>query len=302
MNQSSPNLIWREQVPMARHLTWRAGGKARNFFIPLTLEALQQKLSHWHSSQSLLWLGAGSNLLIRDGGIEQTVIAYRRALGWFRIAGQGVFEIGAGVPCARIARRTADLGWSGCEYMIGIPGLLGGALAMNAGAHGTQTWDHVEAVQVMDRCGQIYWRDANEFQPGYRHVSKPDNEWFIGARLVLKQGMPTSIHDRITQILSTRRKSQPIGQASAGSVFRNPPGHSAGKLIEAAGLKGRSFHQAQISPHHANFIINHGGASADAIEFLIHLVIKEVNRTSGIDLQPEVHIMGLSAEQRTKHL
>jgi UDP-N-acetylmuramate dehydrogenase len=248
------------------------------------------------------FLGLGSNLLVRDGGIDGVVISTHGALDRLeRIGDERVFGE-AGVACARIARQCLKWGLGAGEFFAGIPGTLGGALAMNAGAFGGETWRHVLAVETIDRQGREHTREAREYRVGYRHVEAPAaEEWFLAARLRFSIREPSSesatraAAEPIRLLLERRRATQPIGEWSCGSVFTNPPGDHAARLIETAGLKGLAVGGASVSTKHANFIINHGSATAADIECLIERVREEVYRAHGVRLQPEVRIVGREA-------
>ncbi|MBI1194438.1 MAG: UDP-N-acetylmuramate dehydrogenase [Gammaproteobacteria bacterium] len=279
--------------PMARHSSWRTGGPARRFYVPADLDDLAVFLSRLPSDETIFWVGLGSNLLVRDGGLEGTVICTQGVLDGIVLESDSTIVAGAGLPTAQLARFCAREGLSGCEFMAGIPGTVGGALAMNAGALGSETWDFVRAVQVIDRSGEICWRDADSYEPTYRHVPRPDDEWFVGARFGFAPGEPEAVADAIRDCLKRRADTQPTGQSSCGSVFRNPPGDFAGRLVEAAGLKGYRVGGAVVSEKHANFIVNEGSASAADIERLIVHVQGVIRERFGIDLIPEVQIVGL---------
>ncbi len=279
--------------PMARHTSWRVGGAAERYYEPADLDDLAQFLeTAVDASEPLLWVGLGSNLLVRDGGVCGTVIMTAGLLNEMSLIDAGVVRIEAGVSCAKAARFAARQGLVGAEFLAGIPGTMGGALAMNAGAFGDETWSHVVAVESIDRQGRRHLRQPNEYEVSYRHVSGPANEWFVAAHLKLKSGDAMAATARIKELLDRRNASQPIGQPSCGSVFRNPPGDFSGRLIEASGLKGRCIGGACVSEKHANFIINSGNATAAEIEALIALVITTVAQQHGVSLIPEVHIVG----------
>jgi UDP-N-acetylmuramate dehydrogenase len=239
----------------------------------------------------LLWIGLGSNLLVRDGGIRGAVISTHGALGAFARLSATRIQAEAGVPCARIARQCVKWGLGPAEFFAGIPGTLGGALAMNAGAWGEATWNHVVEVDVLDRHGARHTRPAADYEIGYRRVKGPDNEWFIGARLEFERA-PGGNPDAIRALLDKRRETQPIGEWSCGSVFINPPDDHAARLIESAGLKGFRIGDASVSEKHANFIINHGHALAADIEALIVHVQGTVAKVHGLELHTEVRIVG----------
>src|SRR5882724_8635439 len=278
-------------VPMAKHTSWHVGGPADLFFTPRDAMDLASFLRQLRPDVPVLWIGLGSNLLVRDGGIRGAVISTHGALGAFARLSATRIQAEAGVPCARIARQCVKWGLGPAEFFAGIPGTLGGALAMNAGAWGGETWKHVVEVEVLDRRGVRHTRTPAEYQIGYRQVKGPDNEWFIGARMEFerKPGINT---DAIRELLDKRRETQPIGEWSCGSVFTNPPGDHAARLIESAGLKGFRIGDASVSEKHANFIINHGQARAADIEALILHVQKAVAAAHGIELLTEVRIVG----------
>jgi UDP-N-acetylmuramate dehydrogenase len=278
-------------VSMAKHTSWHAGGPADLFFTPRDIMDLASFVRQLPQEVPLLWIGLGSNLLVRDGGVRGAVIATHGALGALERHSATRIRAEAGVPCGRIARQCVKWGLGPAEFFAGIPGTLGGALAMNAGAWGEETWRHVVEVEVLDRKGVRHTRSPSEYQVGYRQVQGPTNEWFIGARLEFerKPGVNT---DAIKDLLDKRRETQPIGEWSCGSVFTNPPGDHAARLIEASGLKGFRIGDASVSQKHANFIINHGQASAADIEALIEHVQKTVAAAHGVQLHTEVRIVG----------
>ncbi len=280
--------------PLAGYTTWRVGGPADRLYRPADLTDLTDFLAELPANEPLLWLGLGSNLLVRDGGFRGTVILLQGALDHLTVGSEGHIQAGAGLSCARLARVLPREGLTGGEFLAGIPGTLGGALALNAGAFGGQTWDWVVRVQVVDRQGQVRTRERTDFQVGYREVRPvpPRQEWFVGVELVFQTAKDDSGVQRIRALLDQRARTQPIGQPSAGSTFRNPPGDHAGRLIEASGLKGLCRGGACISPRHANFIVNNGGATAAAIETLLEEVQQTVEHLYGVQLVPEVHIVG----------
>jgi UDP-N-acetylmuramate dehydrogenase len=280
-----------KDVPMAKHTSWHVGGPADLFFTPRDAMDLAAFLRQLPTDVPLLWIGLGSNLLVRDGGIRGAVISTHGALGAFARLSATRIQAEAGVPCARIARQCVKWGLGPAEFFAGIPGTLGGALAMNAGAWGGATWNHVVEVDVLDRRGALHTRPAADYDIGYRTVKGPDDEWFIGARLEFERA-PGGNPDAIRALLEKRRETQPIGEWSCGSVFTNPPGDHAARLIESAGLKGFRIGDASVSEKHANFIINHGHALAADIEALIVHVQGTVAKVHGLDLNTEVRIVG----------
>jgi UDP-N-acetylmuramate dehydrogenase len=281
--------------PMSRHTTWRVGGPAERFYKPADLDDLALFLSGLPADEPLFWLGLGSNLLVRDGGIRGTVVYTTNLLaGMARLEGN-IIRAEAGVPCAKVARFCAREGLVGVEFLAGIPGTMGGALAMNAGAFGGETWEKVAAVETLDRNGRRHLRRPDEYEVGYRHVRGPEGEWFVAAHLKLEGGDTESGQQCIRELLDKRGTSQPTKEANAGSVFRNPDGDHSARLIESCGLKGRCIGKACVSEKHANFIINTGGATAAEIEALIDEVAATVKQQTGIQLEREVRIVGVEA-------
>jgi UDP-N-acetylmuramate dehydrogenase len=277
--------------PMAKHTSWHVGGPADLFFTPRDVTDLAAFMRQLPPAVPLLWIGLGSNLLVRDAGIRGAVISTHGALGTLERLSATRIQAEAGVPCARIARQCVKWGLGPAEFFAGIPGTLGGALAMNAGAWGNATWNHVVEVDVLDRRGTRHVRPAADYEIGYREVKGPDDEWFVGARLEFERA-PGVNTDAIRELLDKRRQTQPIGEWSCGSVFTNPPGDHAARLIESAGLKGFRIGDASVSEKHANFIINHGRALAADVEALIVHVQGIVAKVHGIELSTEVRIVG----------
>ncbi len=281
----------RRDEPMARHTSWRVGGPADTWYRPADLDDLAGFLAALPPETPVHMVGLGSNLLVRDGGVRGVVIGTHGVLSAMARHGERGIRAEAGVPCAKIARSCARWGLGAGEFFAGIPGTLGGALAMNAGAFGGETWDFVRAVDTLDRAGVRRRRARAEYHVGYRSVRGPAEEWFIAAELEFPAGRPTT-QASIRELLVKRNATQPIGEPSCGSVFTNPPGDHAARLIETAGLKGCRFGGAQVSPKHANFIINTGGASAADIESLVAHVAAEVERVHGVRLETEVRVIG----------
>lgn len=277
--------------PLRRYNTWRVGGPAKQLYLPADANDLAVFLQTLPVDEPLLWLGLGSNLLIRDAGFRGTVIALQGRLDGLRIDGDKV-HVEAGVACAKVARACARAGLTGAAFLAGIPGTMGGALAMNAGAFGGETWPIVDNVTTIDRKGDVRERPPADFVVAYRHVQRPAEEWFIACTLHLGHGDVEGEQAAIRALLERRAATQPTGQPSCGSTFRNPPDDHAARLIEASGLKGHRIGGAQVSTKHANFIINTGEASAADIEQLIAYVHAQVERLHGVDLHAEVHMVG----------
>lgn len=284
----------RHQEPLAGYTSWRVGGPARAFYRPADADDLALFLRGLPREEPLLWLGLGSNLLVRDGGFPGTVIALQGRLSDIEVDGD-CLRAGAGASCARVAREAARAGLTGAAFLAGIPGTLGGALAMNAGAFGGETWPVVRRVRTLDRAGELRERGPEDYAIAYREVRGPEDEWFVGAELALRAGDVSAEQARIRELLARRGATQPTGLPSAGSTFRNPPGDHAARLIEAAGLKGLRVGGAEVSPKHANFIINTGEATAADIETLIERVRAAVQARFGVELETEVHIVGVPA-------
>lgn len=281
----------RRNESMSRHTSWRVGGPADLFFRPADLDDLSAFLHGLDPETQVFWFGLGSNLLVRDGGIRGVVIAGARIFSELRDLGDHRVRVGASVPCTQLARQCLRWGYGPSEFFAGIPGTVGGALAMNAGAHGGETWERVESVRSIDRSGRVHERGPDAYRVAYRSVQGPANEWFIEATLRFEPGFVPSAATQ-QAMLQRRRDTQPLGLPSCGSVFRNPTGDHAARLIEAAGLKGFRIGGAEVSPKHANFIINAENATASDIEALIRHVQRTVRERHGIELVPEVRIVG----------
>ena len=285
----SPRVLY--DVPMSKHTSWHAGGTADIFFTPRDALDLASFLRQLPPAVPLLWIGLGSNLLVRDGGVRGAVVSLHGALGTLERLSATRVQAQAGVPCARIARQCVKWGLGSAEFFAGIPGTLGGALAMNAGAWDGETWRQVLEVDVIDRRGTRHVRTPADYEIGYRHVRGPADEWFIAARMEFER-KPGSNDAAIRELLERRKQTQPIGEWSCGSVFTNPKGKHAAQLIESAGLKGFRIGDASVSEKHANFIINHGQARAADIEALILHVRQAVKAAHRIELHTEVRIVG----------
>jgi UDP-N-acetylmuramate dehydrogenase len=282
----------RTDEPLARHTTWRVGGPARRLYRPADAEDLAAFLRQLDPGEPLLWLGLGSNVLVPDSGFPGTVIQSQGCLTRMERRGETGLFAESGVACAKLARFAARENLVGAEFLAGIPGTLGGALAMNAGAWGGETWARIAGVRTIDRYGRIRERPPTDYTVGYREVEGPAGEWFLDAVLELEPGDGKSGLERIRGLLDQRARTQPTGLPSCGSVFRNPPGDHAARLIESIGLKGYRLGGAQVSEKHANFIINTGTASALDIARLIELVHGQVEQRTGVRLVPEVRILG----------
>ncbi len=293
--------------PMKKHVSWRAGGAAKRVYIPADLEDLSWLVRSVPMREDIHMVGLGSNLLVRDGGVSGVVILLHGVLRNIAIEGRthglppaptdtdtALIYAQAGVAAPKLARFAANHDLVGGEFWAGIPGTVGGALAMNAGCYGGETWDKVAQVLTLNRQGQLNERLPEEYVTGYRHVAlKPaEQEWFIGGWFRLAKGDGRASRATIKTLLEQRIRSQPLNLPNAGSVFRNPPGDHAARLIESCGLKGFRIGGAQVSEKHANFIVNVGHASATDIERLIEHVEDSVEARTNVRLIREIRIIG----------
>ena len=291
--------------PMRKHTSWRTGGPARRAYFPLDLEDLARFVATMPNDEPVYVVGLGSNLLVRDGGLQGTVVFTHGALRQIRIEGDTATQLvyaEAGVASPKVARFAANHHLSSAEFLAGIPGTGGGALAMNAGCYGSETWEIVSSVLCLREDGELVRRRPDEFEIAYRHVALRPNaaashhrEWFAAAWFKLSPGDSARSRRLISELLERRIATQPLDQANAGSVFRNPPGDYAARLIESCGLKGFAIGGAIVSPKHANFIVNSGAATAADIEALIQRVQATVLERYGIALEREVRIIGETA-------
>jgi len=280
---------------MARHVSWRAGGAVARAFLPSDLADLAVFLHRLRPDEPLLMVGLGSNLLIRDGGFDGTAIFTHGVLDILRREADGSFYAEAGVASPKLARFVGRQACAEAEFLAGIPGTVGGALAMNAGCHGGETWRYVDRVLMLNRKGEQIIRGPEDFAIGYRHVGlkEASDEIFAGAWFRFPAGDAEMARVRLRELLERRIATQPLQLPNAGSVFRNPPDDHAARLIEAAGMKGTQIDGAQVSEKHANFIVNpKGKATASAIEMLIDRVRAEVEEKFGVLLVREVRILG----------
>lgn len=292
---------FRHDEPMSRHTSWRAGGTADRAYFPADLEDLRVFLTTIPRDEPLHVVGLGSNLLVRDGGIRGTVVFTHQALKRIEITRDGLLYAEAGVASPKVSRFAATHDFEGAEFLAGIPGTVGGALTMNAGCYGSETWDRVEKVLTLNRNGELIERAPGEYLIEYRHCERAPHassrtlqveEWFAAAWFRFARGDGQASRSRIREFLSRRIAAQPLNLPNAGSVFRNPPGDHAARLIESCELKGHRIGGAMVSPKHANFIVNVGGARGSEIEKLIHDVRETVLRERGVMLEPEVRVIG----------
>ena len=282
----------REQEPMSRHTSWKTGGNADYYYIASDIKDLAKFISKLPSNIPITWVGLGSNLLVRDGGIPGVVISVAGFLDEIKKIADTEIQIGAGASCVKVAHFSAKLGLEGIEFLAGIPGTVGGALAMNAGAYGGEIWSYVLEVETINRQGIRKIFGKEKFNVSYRTVSIKKDEWFVACRMKLSTSTKTIVSERIKKLLKGRADQQPLGQLSCGSVFRNPPNEHAAKLIDQCGLKGKRVGGAIVSEKHSNFIINTENATSLDIEKLIEFVQKSVYKKHAIELIPEVRIIG----------
>ena len=281
---------------LAKYTSWRVGGCADRLYMPLDRADLIEFVAQLPANEPVFWMGLGSNLLIRDGGIRGTVINTKGRLKAMRRTDEGAVYVEAGVPCAHVARFCAEQGLVGAEFLAGIPGTMGGALKMNAGAFGGETWTLVNQVDMLTARGEVIIRPTQDFTVSYRSVKGKDGEWFLSALLQLPEGDTIASQQKIKGLLEKRAQTQPTNQPSCGSVFKNPDGDFAARLIEQSGLKGYCIGGACVSEKHANFIVNTGKATAANIEILISYVQAKVNEQHGVMLRTEVCMVGVAEE------
>ena len=279
---------------LADYTTWRVGGPVPRLYKPAHRQDLIAFLRQVPKTEPLLWLGLGSNSLIRDKGFQGTAIITQGCIKELVLVDPETIQVEAGVSCAQMARFSARNNLVGGEFWAGIPGTIGGALRMNAGCHGGETWDSVVSVETINRDGELCVREPHEFEVSYRHVGGlKQDEWFIAATFRLTPGKKEEALQTIKDLLAHRANTQPTNEYNCGSVFRNPTGDYAARLIERCGLKGMCLGGAMVSQKHANFIVNHAGAARAAdIEELIYLVQTKVHEQTNVALMHEVHIIG----------
>lgn len=283
----------RLREPMDRHTTFRVGGPADLFLTPKTAESLAGSLALLRQEGiPYLVIGNGSNLLVRDKGIRGAVIQIYRNMAQITVEGEEIYAEG-GALLSSIAARAAEASLTGMEFAAGIPGTIGGSAVMNAGAYGGEMKDILVSVDVLTQDLERKTIPAAELELGYRHSCIPQKGYIVlGARLRLQKGDQTAIRARMTELAQQRREKQPLQYPSAGSTFKRPEGYFAGKLVQDAGLKGKTIGGAQVSEKHSGFLINRGNAAAQDILDLIAFCQAEVERQFGVKLETEVRIVG----------
>jgi UDP-N-acetylenolpyruvoylglucosamine reductase len=281
---------------LAKYTSWRAGGTADTLYVPADRDDLALFLAQLPAGEPVLAIGLGSNTLVRDGGVRGTVVVMHNPGATLAVA-DGLIYADAGLACPKLARFAANHGCAEAEFLAGIPGTVGGALAMNAGCYGGETWRYVVRVEVLRRDGAFEIRTPADYIVGYRSVRNADARAmegiFTAAWFRFPEGDADAARDRIRELLARRILAQPLDLPNAGSVFRNPPNDHAARLIEACGLKGHAIGGTRVSEKHANFIVNpHGFAKAADIEALIKFVRDTVRAKTGVELEQEVRIVG----------
>ena len=288
MSKQAYNCYYNELL--SKHTAWKVGGPADIFFTPKNRDDLSNFLKSNHGKQ-ITWLGNGTNVLVRDGGIRGAVISTKKSIDKINMETKNSCRVEAGASCMDLALFAEKNQLGPAAFFSGIPGSIGGALTMNAGSFGMETWDLVKEVEVINEKGDISFLEKESFDVAYRTVTFPFRLWFLSCSMSLSSDEQTT-KDNLIELRNQRIRTQPLSEDTCGSVFKNPPGNFAGALIEGSGLKGFKIGSASISEKHANFIVNQGGATAGDIENLINHTRQVVKKNYDIDLQPEVRIMG----------
>ena len=281
--------------PMSQYTTFRVGGRVDAIYVAQTLSNLQRLVSYL-SDEGIPYLvvGKGSNLLVKDGGLEGVVIILQGELATIEQdeKDNGVLVAGGGSSIVGLLSYCKLKGLGGLEFLAGIPGTTGGAVAMNAGAFGKETGNIIQNIEMVSEQGDLVVLDKSRIHFSYRKASIPGGAVIVKARFELSKEDPAIVANRIRDYMSKRQAKQPLEYASGGSIFKNPPNDYAGRLIENTGLKGKRIGEALISPKHANFIVNTGGAKAADILALMNLAREKVMKETGIELEPEIKVVG----------
>ena len=287
-------MITREQELMSRHTSFKVGGPARFYLIPENEGEVCEALDFADVRQlPFMIVGNGSNLLVADSGYQGVVIEIGEQLSDFSVAEGGLVTVGAGMRLTAMASRLAGLGLAGFEFAGGIPGTVGGGITMNAGAYGGEIKDCLKEITVMTSAGERKVVKAEDLQLSYRHSILQEKDWVVlSATFAFEQGDPEAIREQIRELNEKRREKQPLEYPSAGSTFKRPEGHFAGKLIEDAGLRGYAVGDAQVSEKHCGFVVNLGEATATQVYELIEHVQGVVKEKFGVELEPEVRLIG----------
>jgi UDP-N-acetylmuramate dehydrogenase len=298
-------MTWKTQLPAVRGkllvdealapFTWfRVGGPADVVFLPADEQDLADFLKALDPAVPVLAIGVGSNLLVRDGGVEGVVIRLGKGFNGVETLGDTLIKAGSAVPDAILARKAAEAGIAGLEFYAGIPGTIGGAVIMNAGCYGSETVNVVKSVRVMDRAGQVRELAVDDLHYTYRHSALQDSDVAIVLDAIFEgtADEPAAIKARMGEITARRETTQPIREKTGGSTFKNPPGHSSWKLVDEAGWRGKLFGGAMFSPLHSNFLINTGEATAADLEGLGDTVRADVLAKTGVQLDWEIKRIG----------
>ncbi|MCP4933845.1 MAG: UDP-N-acetylmuramate dehydrogenase [bacterium] len=278
-------------------ITWfRVGGPAQLFFSPMDEEDLAYFLVNIPSELPVTVIGLGSNLIIRDGGVKGVVIRLGRGFGDMSVPEDQHLRVGTIVPDIRLAMRAADEGIAGLEFYRGIPGSVGGALRMNAGAHGGETKDFLVEARAVDRNGTLHVLKNKDMGYSYRHCSVPDDYIFTSVLYAGEHGEPDALRALMKGVVDYREEKQPVKARTGGSTFKNPDGHSAWKLVDEAGCRGLRVNGVHVSQKHCNFLINDEEATAADIELLGETVRQRVFENSGIKLHWEIRRLGMTLD------
>ena len=287
MNQFKENYIQNESL--ARHTSWKVGGAADIFFSPDTRSELSEFLGS--NDGGITWLGNGTNVLVRDGGIRGAVISTKKSFNRLDLIDESTCKVEAGVSCFELAMFATKNNFGPAAFFSGIPGSIGGALTMNAGCFGGETWEFVTSIEAIDEKGEIHHLSPEIFSISYRSVSFPFPLWFLSCEMIFPDKGTTTMEE-LKRLRDSRIERQPLTENTCGSVFKNPDGNHAGDLIERSGLKGFRIGGCSVSEKHANFIVNDKEATAMDIETLINHIQNTVKDCFGIDLDTEVRIIG----------
>jgi len=285
-----------EDACLSRLSWFRTGGNAELLFEPADEDDLVKVLRHLPSSVPITIIGVGSNLLVRDGGVEGLVIRLGRGFSEICMRGN-VVSAGAGAMDVHVAKAAARNGLTGLEFLVGVPGTIGGAVRMNAGAYGREVKDVLKHAHAVDRYGHIVELQPEDFDYSYRHSALDESMIVLKASFNAAIGEEADILERMREISASRAESQPLGTRTGGSTFKNPDGMNAWKLIDEAGCRGMRIGDAQVSEKHCNFLINHGGATAAQLETLGEQVRSAVKDNSGVELEWEIRRIGSPAEE-----
>lgn len=297
MNTDSLNKPFRGELlyraKLAQFTTWRVGGEAEILYRPADADDMACFIAA-NQDKPITTLGAGSNVLIRDGGIKGVVIITAGSMSHISEIGD-LIRVEAGVSCPAFASSCRKKQLAGAEFLSGIPGTIGGAIKMNAGAYGNEIWGMIEKIEVVDGQGQVKELSKEQVQYGYRYCNLAEDNWVVAAYMKLEKAGTEELEEiqaKVKVLQKQRSNTQPLDEYSCGSVFKNPEGDHAARLIDEAGLKGFEIGGAKVSTKHANFIINTGNASAEDIETMIKVVQEKVKQKHGIELETEVKILG----------